>query len=86
MPDTFYITKYALIEGILSIRGNISSKFPTMVEGEGHYYFHGDGREWHRTMDAAIAKAENMRKAKIASLLKQISKLEQLSFISPKTP
>lgn len=40
--------------------------------------FHGN--EWHRTREEAVARAEQMRAAKIASLKKQIAKLEKLSF------
>jgi hypothetical protein len=46
----------------------------------GQHYFHGEGRNWHRTPEGAKAKAEAMRKAKIASLKKQLAKLESLSF------
>lgn len=43
-------------------------------------WFYGEGNEWHRTRAGAIAKAEEMRLAKIASLKKQIAKLENLKF------
>lgn len=36
--------------------------------------------EWHRTREGAVAKAEEMRVARIASLEKQIAKLRKLRF------
>lgn len=36
--------------------------------------------DWHRTEAAAIARAEEMRVAKIASLEKQIAKLRKMTF------
>lgn len=76
-----WITKYALTRGILEMEcaqfGDISVKevgnpFPT--------YYHGEGNEWHRTKESAIQKAEEMRQKKIASLKKQIKKLEEMRF------
>ena len=84
--STFWISKYALTEGVFSIDLNepepdqpslISSN--GTVDGRWHMY-HGEGREWHRTEDAAKTRAEDMRVAKIVSLKKQISKLEKLTF------
>lgn len=43
-------------------------------------YAHGEGREWHRTLEGARKRAEIMRMAKIANLKKQIAKLEKLKF------
>lgn len=76
-----WITKYALTSGIIEMEGEITNSgslydmnagFPT--------YYHGEGREWHRTKESAIAKAEEMRQKKIASLKKQIEKLEKMKF------
>ncbi len=76
-----WITKYALSQGI----------FKSDVEDEGKgtvkevacpfsLYYHGEGKEWHRTKESAIAKAEEMRREKIADLKKQIEKLEGMEF------
>lgn len=43
-------------------------------------YYHGEGKEWHRTRESAVAKAEEMRCKKIDSLKKQIEKLEKKRF------
>ena len=44
------------------------------------------GKDWHRTPEAALARAEEMRLAKIESLKKSIKKLEGLKFIAPTEP
>jgi predicted ATP-grasp superfamily ATP-dependent carboligase len=72
-----WITKYALSEGI--------EEHDVTDCGEGmmltaNRYFHGEGRDWHRTRESAVTKAEKMRKSKIASLRKQIERLEKLAF------
>ena len=41
------------------------------------------GKDWHRTPEQALARAEEMRLAKIESLKKSIKKLEGLKFIAP---
>ena len=75
-----YITKYALASGIKEIEGEIS-KDDQCVNGRGLWgYFHGEGREWHRTREAAIARAEDMRKAKLQSLKRAIYRLENMTF------
>lgn len=80
-----FITKYALTNGIGEVSGGISDTCPTMfvsktTNGLVSGYFHCEGREWHRTREAAIAKAESMRLVKIASLVKQIERLKKLDF------
>lgn len=75
-----FITKYALTEGILEKEGEINPQARSMfcAENETFGYFHGEGKDWHRTREGALKRAESMRLAKIASLKKQISKLEAL--------
>ena len=43
-------------------------------------YFHGEGQEYAFTREAAVAAAEEKRGKKVRSLLKQISKLQDLKF------
>lgn len=72
-----FITKYALTSGIKEIEGRISRVSPKMfVSGYGSYH----ANEWHIYRASAIARAEEMRVSKIASLKKQIAKLEKLKF------
>lgn len=79
---TAYITKYALSGGILKKEVKLEHNTGSMVVAldNGYSFYHGEGREWHRTKESAVARAEEMRVAKIASLKKQIAKLEKLSF------
>jgi hypothetical protein len=87
---TYWITKYALTMGIkplenaeadsdgylsnIKTRGHFGSR-----EWEDQHHFYGKN-DWHINKTAAIAKAEEMRIAKIASLKKQIAKLEKMKF------
>lgn len=76
---TVWITKHALTEGIftlevVSIDGSICYQQATK---QSIYY---RGREWHLSAEAANARAEEMRQAKIASHRKAIAKLEKIRF------
>lgn len=46
----------------------------------GSFTLYAFGNEWHRTPEAALARAEDMRAKKIASLRKSIAKLESIVF------
>lgn len=73
-----YITKYALSRGIIETDAVECESFPDMIETKDFGYFQGS--DWHRTMEAAVAMAEEMRLKKIESLKKQIEKLEGMKF------
>lgn len=85
-----WITKYALSHGIWTGEvneptdsGTIECKRPMTPKGGKELlfgYFHGEGREWHRTEEAAKTKALEMRDKKVLSLLKKIRKLEAMKF------
>ncbi len=73
-----WITKYALTDGIFEAEVTESSAAPGCVyeTGRGYaQYFHGEGLQWHRTRESAVARAELMRTRKIASLKKQMNRL-----------
>lgn len=76
-----WITKYALTKGIVKMHVEDRTVATGRVTEVGNpyscVYFKSD---WHRTREEAVAQAEKMRKAKLASLRKQIKKLEALSF------
>ena len=79
-----WVTKYALTHGILTAESEVSGQSPDMIrffwgEPSGMLYVHGG--DWHRTEEAAIQRAEEMRTRKIASLRKQIAKLEAMTFV-----
>ena len=84
---TAYISKYALSGGIKEVAvEDCFRSAPNMVcEVQNRWQtYHGD--DWHRTRAAAEAKAEDMRVKKIASLKKQITKLEAMRFTTPEAP
>ncbi|MGL4576996.1 MAG: hypothetical protein ACRCV9_19565 [Burkholderiaceae bacterium] len=71
-------SKYALTEGLIEQEGEKVSD--GMVRVGPLRYLHGEGKQWHRTRESAAARAEVMRKAKIASLRKHLSRMEALRF------
>lgn len=74
-----WITKFALTKGI--IEKEVENCGEGMVkESENHFPTYYHGTDWHTDKQCAIAKAEEMRKEKIASLKKQIEKLEKMKF------
>ena len=77
-----YITKYALTTGIFKVTGEVSRCTPRIItvqrEGTFDMYYHDE--DWHRTLDGAIKRAEEMREKKMVSLKKNIKKLESLDF------
>lgn len=73
-----WISKYALTDGIKEIEADLVSD--SMVRIGSCSYLHGEGREWHRTKEGAIIRANEMRKRKINSIRKTLSKLEIMKF------
>lgn len=71
-------SKYALTEGLIEQEGEEVGD--SMVQVGSLQYLHGEGKEWHRTRESAAARAEVMRKAKIASVRKQLARLEAMRF------
>jgi hypothetical protein len=72
-----FITKYALSQGIIESEARLTS-IANMIDAGKRGYFHKG--EWFTTREEAEANAEHRRAKKIASLKKQIAKLEALSF------
>lgn len=86
---TYWITKYALTEGIQPLDGEdikidedgyFSKGGPTFGGWDDRRHFYSKS-DWHSSEYAAIARAEEMRLAKIKSLKKSLSKMEALSFV-----
>ena len=76
-----WVSKYALTAGVIAA--------DVRVDEDGYAVFSGDKifgytvlsrSQWHRTEAEAIARAEEMRVKKIASLEKQIAKLRAMKF------
>lgn len=76
-----WITKYAMSSGILEMavrdcgNGMVADVRPGYMS-----HYHGEGREWHRTHESAVARAEEMRTKKLRSLQAQIEKIAALKF------
>lgn len=85
-PFDVWITKYALTEGIqkttaIQVGPSMIQQYTEKVTGMTMtFYYHGEGREWHRTLDSALKRAEAMRVAKIKSLQAKIANLQRLNF------
>lgn len=79
-----FITKYALTTGIQEVEAYKSHTAGSMLyRPDPKYPYHtvylGTG-EWHLNKQDAIKAAEAQRAKKIASLKKQIEKLQKLNF------
>lgn len=77
-----YSTKYVLTQGIEEVEGKELERemFEYTIKGRYATLLHGEGKEWHRTLDSAKKRAEQIRDKKIKSLEKQINKIKSLSF------
>jgi len=76
-----WITKYALTQGVFEKEMTQAVENPSMIhDTKCVQFFFGEGKEWHKTEEGANARAEQMRLDKIASLKKQLAKLEKLKF------
>lgn len=74
-----FITKYALTLGIEEVEASLYAEGRAVSYGQ-YGSAHGEGTNWHKTMEGAKKRAEEMRVNKIASLRNRIAKLEKLSF------
>lgn len=76
-----WITKYALTKGIYEIDAEICTNTSMIQDVNNKYtYYHGEGRQWHLSKEAAITKATQMRDKKVKSLHTQLNKLNKLTF------
>lgn len=79
--ETFYLTKHALSKGKIEVvTGEFSVCDPEWVTSKhgGWWSTFKLGRDIFRTREEAVAKADELRKKKIASLHKQIKKLSEM--------
>lgn len=76
-----FISKYALTTGIFDVYdAEQSGDRMICFKSCAGYLQYVHKPHWHETKQEAIEKAENMRLKKIASLKKQIEKLEKMRF------
>lgn len=78
-----FITKYALSSGIteqeVEYVGGATQMVSWKIDGWSNTAHH-EGKDWTRTKDEAITRANFMRLKKIQSIKKQIKNLEALKF------
>jgi hypothetical protein len=84
--DVVYVTRYALTQGITQERMRPCKSYPNhweyaAPEKQAWNWVHG--KYVHPTRQAAEKHANELRKKKIASLKKQITKLQALLFAAP---
>lgn len=75
-----FCTKYVLTKGIEELDVEECGSDMVKTKGKWPVYLHGEGKGWHRTKASAVTRAEEMRKKKIASLNKSLTKLNGMQF------
>src|SRR5215831_10324464 len=87
--EVVYITRYALTDGIYQMVAECDGRCCRIrVEDipKRHAFFYAKfadifyDNHWHRTPEAAIARAEEMRRKRLKSLHTTIAKLERLNY------
>ena len=76
-----WVTKFALTTGLYMATAElVPGGLAMVIGGHGTFdsCFRGEGLEWHRSLEGAVTRADEMRAAKIASLRRQISKLKAI--------
>lgn len=80
--EMLYITRFALTNGIEYRRGKVGAVGYASCPTPFHDLY-VPRTQWFRDYPSALAAAEAQRAKKIASLKKQIAKLEALTFSDP---
>ena len=78
-----YSTKYCLTKGIELIEGEYHEDYQMIVYkrvGIHADHLHGEGKDWHRTLEAAQEKAEEVRIKRLHSLDNQIKRINAIDF------
>lgn len=76
-----YCTKYLFTDGITVAEAEIKGDMAIVREGSDYpMFYHGEGKEWHKSRDGAVRRAEDMRIKKIQSLNKRIKKISAMVF------
>lgn len=76
----YWVSKYALTDGVMTANGDPYVFDERFINLDGRWSSFRLGRDVHTTEAEAKKAAESMRLKKIASLKKQIAKLEELKF------
>ena len=81
-----WITKYALSKGIFEVEvEEIDPEYPNMVihatKGNWKKFYHGEGKDWHRTQETAIQRAKTMAKGQFKAMEKKALQMQRLADI-----
>lgn len=81
-----FVTKYALSDGIREVEVKQSEQTPrmvTVVTANPHAWavnYHGEGKDWHRTREAAVWRAKEMQELQLKALARRIERIKKLKF------
>lgn len=78
--ETFYLAKYALSVGIKEVQGVRNDDYVYGLDGFLSFHSFRIGRDIFESRAEAVAQANKLRTAKLASLKRQIKKLEEQVF------
>lgn len=76
-----WITKYALTQGVFCVEGRpVETGTDMLAYGprNASRYVHKEGRDWHRTLEAAMTRAEQLRQTRIAALTRQLAQVTKM--------
>ena len=76
-----WVTKWALTQGILKL--DARDVGDGLMKIGSCLYVHDEGCEWHRTPQAAVARAEELRQKKVKSLEKALKVLRAKKIEAP---
>jgi len=78
-PFTVFVTKYALSKGIIEAQVETTSFDGTVqIVGKQIHLFHGEGKDWHRTLEGAQDRVYTMKEARMRALQHAVHKLSKL--------
>ncbi|AXW87796.1 hypothetical protein AU509_11990 [Lonsdalea britannica] len=77
---TIYVTKYALTKGPFEVEAEVRDDGKSAYWRDNYHTNSAYGKEFYATKESAIADCERRRKERLASLKKQIAKLEKMEF------
>lgn len=75
-----YITRYALTGGITTAEAEPCPGTDGMIKTSSGLFYHGEGIDWHKSIESAVKRAEIVRAKKIEGLKKQLSAIEAIDF------
>lgn len=77
-------TKYCLTDGITEheVVNGYTADMVTIPKTDDSYkvHLHGEGKEWHRSRESAVSRANEIKIRKLQSLDKQVKKISAIEF------